>query len=47
LSKPFDFLDTRPIVIALARSDGVGKSTFYESHFADSGLRFINADELS
>ena len=47
MSKPFDFLDTRPIVIALAGSDGAGKSTFYKSHFADSGLRFINADELS
>lgn len=47
MSKPFDFLDTRPIVIALAGSNGAGKSTFYESHLADGGLRFINADELS
>lgn len=44
---PFDFLDKRPIIVALAGSNGAGKSTFYESHLADVGLRFINADELS
>lgn len=43
----FDFLDRRPIIIALAGSNGAGKSTFYESYLGDSGLRFINADELS
>jgi len=47
LSLPFDFLDKRPIIIALAGSNGSGKSTFYESYLADGGLRFINADELS
>jgi predicted ABC-type ATPase len=47
LSLPFEFLDTRPIVLALAGSNGAGKSTFYETFLADSGLRFINADELS
>jgi predicted ABC-type ATPase len=47
LSLPFDFLDKRPIVIALAGSNGAGKSTFYDSYLADGGLRFINADELS
>lgn len=47
MSLPFDFLDRRPIVIALAGSNGAGKSTFYESILADSGLRFINADVLS
>ncbi len=47
MSLPFDFLDKRPIVIALAGSNGAGKSTFYESYLADGGLRFINADELS
>ncbi len=47
MSLSFDFLDKRPIVIALAGSNGAGKSTFYESHLADSGLRFVNADELS
>jgi len=45
---PFDFLDQRPIVVALAGSNGAGKSTFYESFFlADAGLRFINTDVLS
>ena len=44
---PFEFLDKRPIVIALAGSNGAGKSTFYESFLADAGLRFINADVLS
>jgi predicted ABC-type ATPase len=47
LSLPFSFLDKRPIVIALAGSNGAGKSTFYESFLADAGLRFINADAMS
>ena len=47
MSLPFDFLDRRPIIIALAGSNGSGKSTFYESFLSDAGLRFINADELS
>jgi predicted ABC-type ATPase len=47
LSLPFRFLDKRPIIVALAGSNGAGKSTFYESHLSDAGLRFINADELS
>ena len=44
---PFDFLDKRPIIIAVAGSNGAGKSTFYESYLSDGGLRFINADDLS
>ncbi len=44
---PFEFLDTRPIVLALAGSNGAGKSTFYETFLAESGLRFVNADVLS
>ena len=47
MSLPFEFLDRRPIVIALAGSNGAGKSTFYESFLADAGLRFINADNLA
>lgn len=47
MSLTFDFLDRRPIIIALAGSNGAGKSTFYESYLADSCLRFVNADELS
>lgn len=47
MSLRFDFLDKRPVIIALAGSNGAGKSTFYDSYLADGGLRFINADELS
>lgn len=47
MSLPFSFLDKRPIIVALAGSNGAGKSTFYESYLSDAGLRFINADELS
>lgn len=47
MSLTFDILDKRPIIIALAGSNGAGKSTFYESYLADGGLRFVNADELS
>lgn len=35
------------MIIALAGSNGAGKSTFYESFLTDSGLRFINADVFS
>lgn len=47
MSLPLSFLDKRPIIVALAGSNGAGKSTFYESFLSDAGLRFINADELS
>lgn len=40
-------LDRRPIVVALAGPNGAGKSTFYRAFFADSGLRFANADEIA
>ncbi|TWU54993.1 putative nucleotidyltransferase [Rubripirellula tenax] len=43
----FDFLDSRPIVVALAGSNGAGKSTFFESHLSECGLRFVNADEIA
>lgn len=33
--------------MALAGSNGAGKSTFFEAHLADTGLRFVNADELA
>lgn len=41
------FLDERPLVVALAGSNGAGKSTFFHAHLADAGLRFINADDLA
>ena len=40
-------LDRRPIVVALAGPNGAGKSTFYRAFLTDSGLRFVNADELT
>lgn len=40
-------LDRRPIVVALAGPNGAGKTTFYRAHLADSGLRFVNADQLA
>ncbi len=42
-----DFLDRRPLVIAIAGSNGAGKSTFFASQLADSGLRFVNGDVLA
>lgn len=43
----FSFLDRRPIIVALAGSNGAGKTTFYHAHLAGTGLRFINADLLA
>ena len=42
-----DILDRRPILVAIAGPNGAGKSTFYHSHLRQSGLRFVNADDLS
>ncbi len=42
-----EYLDRRPIVIAVAGPNGAGKSTFFESHLKASGLRFLNADALA
>ena len=40
-------LDQRPLIVALAGSNGSGKTTFYHAHLQPSGLRFINADVLA
>ncbi len=40
-------LHARPILIALAGSNGAGKSTFYHAHLASAGLRFVNADDIA
>jgi predicted ABC-type ATPase len=40
-------LDARPVVVALAGSNGAGKSTFFHAHLAAAGLRFVNADDLA
>ena len=44
MSSPFD---ARPLVVAIAGSNGAGKTTFYEAHLAPAGLRFVNADDLA
>ncbi len=41
------YLDQRPIVVALAGSNGAGKTTFFEAHLRATGLRFLNADALA
>jgi predicted ABC-type ATPase len=37
----------RPLVVAIAGPNGAGKSTFYETQLRNSGLPFINADNLA
>lgn len=39
-------LDRRPILVALAGSNGAGKTTFYHAHLGQAALRFVNADVL-
>ena len=41
------FLNQRPIVVALAGPNGAGKTTCYRSFLRPSGLRFVNADSLA
>lgn len=43
----FSRFDARPILVAIAGSNGAGKTTFFHSHLAASGLPFVNADVLS
>ena len=40
-------LDRRPLIVAIAGSNGAGKSTFFHTHLAGTGLRFVNADDLA
>jgi predicted ABC-type ATPase len=40
-------LDRRPVIVAVAGSNGAGKTTFYHAHLQRAGLRFINADVLA
>ena len=42
-----EYLDRRPIVVAIAGPNGAGKSTFFESHLKSTGLRFLNADAVA
>jgi predicted ABC-type ATPase len=39
--------DARPLIVAIAGSNGAGKSTFFHAHLAPAGLRFVNADDLA
>jgi predicted ABC-type ATPase len=41
------WLDGRPLIVALAGSNGAGKTTFFHTHLADSGLRFVNANDIA
>jgi predicted ABC-type ATPase len=45
--KEFAEFDRRPIVLAIAGSNGAGKTTFFRAHLAPAGLRFVNADVLA
>lgn len=40
-------LDKRPVIVALAGSNGAGKTTFYHAHLQPTGLRLVNADILA
>ncbi len=42
-----EYLDRRPIVVAIAGPNGAGKTTLFESHLKSSGLRFLNADAMA
>jgi predicted ABC-type ATPase len=42
-----EYLDRRPIVVAIAGPNGAGKSTFFEAHLKSGGLRFLNADAIA
>ncbi len=43
----WSWMDQRPIIVAIAGSNGAGKTTFYHAHLAGAGLRFVNADLLA
>ena len=40
-------LDRRPVSVAIAGSDGAGKTTFFHAHLREAGLRFVNADDIA
>lgn len=42
-----EYLNRRPVVVAIAGPNGAGKSTFFEAHLRTSGLRFLNADMVA
>jgi predicted ABC-type ATPase len=38
--------DKRPVIVAIAGPNGAGKTTFFHAHLRDTGLRYVNADEI-
>jgi len=40
-------LDARPVIVGIAGSNGAGKTTFYHAFLRETGLRFVNADDLA
>jgi predicted ABC-type ATPase len=42
-----ELLANRPMLVALAGANGAGKTTFYRTYLQESGLRFVNADEIA
>jgi predicted ABC-type ATPase len=40
-------LDRRPVMVAIAGPNGAGKTTFFHAHLSNSGLRFVNADDIA
>jgi predicted ABC-type ATPase len=40
-------LKRRPVIVCVAGSNGAGKSTYFELFLAQTGLRFVNADEIA
>ena len=39
--------DERPVLVALAGSNGAGKTTFFHAHLKPAALRFVSADVLA
>ncbi len=42
-----DWLDHRPLIVAIAGPNGAGKSTFYNTYIRRTKLPFVNADVLA
>jgi predicted ABC-type ATPase len=42
-----EILDQRPLIVALAGSNGAGKTTFYHAFLEPTQLRFVSADVLA
>ena len=40
-------LDSRPLLVVVAGSNGAGKTTFYHAHLKPAGLRFVSTDVLA